>query len=77
MSMPKFCLSFSLFQINISKKVESFNGKFRDTCLNQHWFRDLFDARRVINEWREHYNNVRPHSSLGYLPPAVFAKQAA
>jgi putative transposase len=57
--------------------VESFNGKFRDSCLNQQWFRDLFDARRVINEWREHYNNVRPHSSLGYLPPAVFAKQAA
>jgi len=57
--------------------VESFNGKFRDSRLNQQWFRDLFDARRVINEWREHYNNVRPHSSLGYLPPAVFAKQAA
>lgn len=57
--------------------VESFNGKFRDSCLNQQWFRDLFEARRVINKWREHYNNVRPHSSLGYLPPAVFAKQAA
>ena len=57
--------------------VESFNGKFRDACLNQQWFRDLSEARRVINEWREHYNNVRPHSSLGYLPPAVFAKQAA
>lgn len=57
--------------------VESFNGKFRDACLNQRWFRDLFDARRVIDEWRQHYNNVRPHSSLGYLPPAVFAEQAA
>jgi putative transposase len=57
--------------------VESFNGKFRDSCLNQHWFRDLFEARRVIQEWREHYNHVRPHSSLGYLPPAVFAEQAA
>jgi putative transposase len=57
--------------------VESFNGKFRDSCLNQHWFRDLFEARCVIQEWREHYNHVRPHSSLGYLPPAVFAKQAA
>jgi putative transposase len=57
--------------------IESFNGKFRDTCLNQHWFTDLNDARQVIEAWRQHYNRVRPHSSLGYLPPAVFAKQAA
>jgi len=57
--------------------IESFNGKFRDTCLNQHWFTDLYDARRTINLWRQHYNEVRPHSALGYLPPAVFAKQAA
>lgn len=57
--------------------VESFNARFRDTCLNQHWFRTLHDARRIIDEWREHYNHVRPHSSLGYVPPAVFAQQAA
>lgn len=57
--------------------VESFNGKFRDNCLNQHWFRDLDDARRIIEAWRTHYNEVRPHSSLGYLPPAVFARRAA
>lgn len=57
--------------------VESFNGKFRDTCLNQYWFEDLMEARRLIEAWRVHYNEVRPHSSLGYLPPAVFAKQAA
>jgi putative transposase len=57
--------------------VESFNARFRDTCLNQHWFRDLHDARRVIDDWRYHYNHVRPHSSLGYVPPAVFAQQAA
>ena len=57
--------------------VESFNGKFRDYCLNQQWFQDLFEARRVIDEWRQHYNHVRPHSSLGYLRPAVFAKRAA
>ncbi len=57
--------------------VESFNGKFRDGCLNQQWFRDLFDARRPIDAWRNHYNTGRPHSSLGYLPPAVFAKQVA
>ena len=57
--------------------VESFNGKFRDYCLNQHWFQDLHDARRTIDTWREHYNHVRPHSSLGRLPPAVFAQKAA
>ena len=57
--------------------VESFNARFRDTCLNQHWFRDLEDARRVIDDWRHHYNHVRPHSSLGYMPPAVFAQKAA
>lgn len=57
--------------------VESFNGKFRDQCLNLHWFLDLQDARRIIEQWRDHYNNVRPHRSLNALPPAVFAKQAA
>lgn len=57
--------------------VESFNGKFRENCLNQHWFRDLAEARREIEAWREHYNNVRPHSSLGGLPPSRYAEQAA
>ena len=50
--------------------VESFNGKFRDACLNEHWFLDLADARRI--EWRVHYNTVRPHSSLGFLSPELF-----
>lgn len=53
--------------------VESFNGKFRDECLNQHWFLDLADARRTVEAWREDYNNVRPHSALGYLTPTAFA----
>jgi len=57
--------------------IESLNGKFRNECLNQHWFRTLDEARREIDRWREHYNNVRPHSSLGYLPPVEFAKRAA
>lgn len=57
--------------------VESFNGKFRDGCLNQQWFQDLFEARHIINDWRDHYNHVRPHSALGYLPPAVYAQQVA
>ena len=46
--------------------IESFNGKFRDECLNQNWFTDLADARRIIEAWRVDYNTVRPHSSLGY-----------
>ena len=57
--------------------VESFNGRFRDGCLNQHWFRDLADARYIIDNWRDHYNDVRPHSSLGYTPPAVYEAQVA
>jgi putative transposase len=57
--------------------VESFNARFRDGCLNQHWFRSLDDAREIIRNWRRHYNNVRPHSSLGYQAPAVFESKAA
>ena len=57
--------------------VESFNGRFREGCLNQQWFKDLTDARQIINSWRNHYNQERPHSSLGYRPPLVFEKQAA
>ncbi len=57
--------------------VESFNGKFRDYCLNLNWFASLEDAKKVIENWRSHYNNVRPHRSLGRKPPAVFAREAA
>ena len=54
--------------------VESFNGKFRDECLNEHWFTSLAHARDVIEGWRKDYNEVRPHSALGNLPPAEFAR---
>ncbi len=57
--------------------VESFNGRFRDHCLNQHWFKDLADARKIIEQWRQHYNEVKPHSSLGYQPPAAFEGRVA
>lgn len=57
--------------------VESLNGKFRNECLNQHWFRSLAEARYEIDKWREHYNHVRPHSALNYLPPVEYAKQVA
>jgi len=53
--------------------VESFNGTFRDECLNQHWFRDLPEARRLIKAWRVDYNHERPHSALGNQSPAAFA----
>jgi putative transposase len=54
--------------------IESFNGKFRDECLNEHWFVDLADARQKIEAWRLEYNTQRPHSSLGNLTPEEFAK---
>lgn len=57
--------------------VESFNGKFRENCLDQHWFRDLKEARLEIEAWRVHYNTVRPHSALAGLPPSTYAQQAA
>ena len=53
--------------------VESFNGKFRDECLNEHWFVNLVDAKTVIEAWRIDYNTVRPHSSLGGHTPDQFA----
>lgn len=55
--------------------MESFNGRLRDECLNQHWFLSLDHARRVVNEWRRDYNEDRPHSSLGDLSPNEFAKR--
>ena len=48
---------------------ESFNGKFRDECLNMEWFRNRIEARVLIEIWRRHYNAVRPHSSLKYRTP--------
>jgi putative transposase len=53
--------------------IESFNGKFRDECLNDHWFESLTQARSVIAAWRTDYNEVRPHSSCGRIPPARYA----
>ena len=53
---------------------ESFNGKFRDEYLSLHWFRHRVDARVGIEQWRRHYNEVRPHSSLGYLTPLEFIR---
>ena len=52
---------------------ESFNGKFRDECLSLEWFRSRAEAKIVIENWRRHFNTVRPHSSLDYQTPAEFA----
>ncbi len=51
---------------------ESFNGKFRDECLSLEWFRSRQEAKIIIESWRQHYNTVRPHSSLDYLTPHEF-----
>jgi putative transposase len=53
--------------------IESFNGRFRDECLNENWFLNLADARRIIEAWRLDYNSSRPHSALGYATPEEFA----
>ena len=53
--------------------IESFNGKFRDECLNEHWFMSMRHARQLIEEWRQDYNAQRPHSAIGYQTPDQFA----
>lgn len=57
--------------------VESFHGKLRDECLNASWFGNLWEARARIGAWRKEYNEERPHSSLGYVTPAEFARRIA
>lgn len=53
---------------------ESFNGRVRDECLNQHWFQSIAEAQEILDSWRYDYNNLRPHSSLNYMTPAMFQK---
>lgn len=55
--------------------IESFNGRFREECLNQEWFSNLKEARLLIEAWRVDYNTIRPHSSLNYLPPELWAQR--
>jgi putative transposase len=57
--------------------VESFNGRFRDECLNEHWFLTMAHARRIIEAWRVEYNTERPHSSLGNLTPEQYARNGS
>jgi transposase InsO family protein len=53
--------------------VESSNGRFRDDCLNEHWFSDVSHVWKTISEWRQDYNECRPHSALNYQTPSKFA----
>jgi putative transposase len=56
--------------------IETFNGSFRDECLNLHWFETLDEAKAIIEAWRRDYNESRPHSTLNDLPPAEFVRRA-
>jgi hypothetical protein len=57
--------------------IESFNGRFRDECLDPHWFRSLDEARRIIERWRVAYNETRPHTALRMSTPKAFAAARA
>ena len=59
---------------NQNAYIESFNGRFRDECLNEHWFPSMRHAQVVIETWRREYNEERPKKSLGGLTPAAYAK---
>jgi len=56
--------------------IEAFNGRLRAECLNEHWFLSLADAQEKLDEWRDHYNSERPHSSLGNMTPEEFAERS-
>ncbi len=53
--------------------IESMNRRFRDECLNEHWFSDIVHTRKIINDWRQDDNECRPHSTLNYQAPSEFA----
>lgn len=62
---------------NQNAYIESFNGRLRDECLNEHWFVSLAHARAVIEAWRCEYNEERPKKSLGGLTPSAYARKLA
>jgi putative transposase len=62
---------------NQNAYVESFNGRLRDECLNEHWFTSLLQARTIIETWRREYNEERPKKALGGMTPSAYAKHLA
>lgn len=62
---------------NQNAYIESFNGRLRDECLNEHWFPNLLQARAVIETWRREYNEERPKKALGGMTPEAYAKHLA
>ena len=60
---------------NQNAYIESFNGRFRDECLNEHWFTSVPHAQSIIETWRCEYNDERPKKALGGLTPAAYARQ--
>jgi len=62
---------------NQNAYIESFDGRLRDECLNEHWFTSLAHARTIIEAWRREYNDERPKKSLGGQTPSQYAKQLA
>ena len=60
---------------NQNAYIESFHGRFRDECLNEHWFLNLAHAQALIEAWRREYNEERPKNALGGLTPAAYARQ--
>jgi putative transposase len=69
--LERLAFTRGLPKVIVSDK--SFNGKFRDECLDQHWFTNLSDAKEKIESWRQSYNTIRPHSSLDDVTPTEFA----
>lgn len=57
--------------------IESFNGKFRAECLDQHWFKNVSETRELVENWRREYNHIRPHMSLDNLTPMQYARKIA
>ncbi|RYF08020.1 MAG: transposase, partial [Deltaproteobacteria bacterium] len=56
--------------------IESFNSRFRDECLDREWFANRAEARIIIEQWRNHYNEHRPHSAISYRTPAEMRQRA-
>ena len=54
--------------------VEGFNRTFRDPCLNEHWFTSIDDARKRVEQWRQIYNTIKPHSRIQLMPPGRYSK---